>query len=167
MFEKVVEHTDREIKQCPGCNKITKAIFPSDLYGPMQYGEVLKAYTIHLMVAQMISLNRTKKMITALIGETLSESTWLNFILTLHHALIPLEEKTKAMLLTTPCMNVDETSLRVDNKNHWIHVYSSGELTLKCLHRKRGIEAMEAIDVIPQYEGVLVHDCWSSYLSYE
>ena len=64
-------------------------------------------------------------------------------------------------------MNVDETSLRVDNKNHWIHVYSAGELTLKCLHRKRGIEAMKAIDVIPQYEGVLVHDCWSSYLSYE
>ena len=74
----------------------------------------------------MISLNRTQKMITALIGETLSESTLLNFILKLHHALIPLEEKTKAMLLTTPCMNVDEASLRVDNKNHWIHVYSSG-----------------------------------------
>ena len=61
---------------------------------------------------------------------------------------------------------MDETSLRVDKKNHWIHVHAGGEITLKFLHRKRGLEAMEAIGVIPRYGGVIVHDCWASYLSY-
>ena len=40
---------------------------------------------------------------------------------------------------------MDETSLRVDKKNHWIHVHSAGDRTLKFLHRKRGKEAIEAI----------------------
>ena len=63
-------------------------------------------------------------------------------------------------------MHVDETSLRVDRKNHWIHVYSAGTLTVKCLHPKRGCEAIEAIGILPRYGGVAVHDCWASYLSY-
>ena len=51
-------------------------------------------------------------------------------------------------------------------KNHWIHVYSAGPLTVKRLHPKRGCEAIEATDIIPRYGGVAVHDCWASYLSY-
>ena len=37
---------------------------------------------------------------------------------------------------------------------------------LKFLHRKRGKEAIEAINIIPRYGGAIIHDCWSSYLSY-
>ncbi len=68
-------------------------------------------------------------------------------------------------LLQAPVMHVDETSFRVDKKNHWIHVYASGTITLKLLHRKRGKEAIEAIHIIPRYGGVIVHDCRASYLS--
>lgn len=34
------------------------------------------------------------------------------------------------------------------------------------MHPKRGKEAIEDINIIPRYSGVLIHDCWSSYLSY-
>ena len=43
---------------------------------------------------------------------------------------------------------------------------SAGTLTVKCLHPKRGCEAIEAIGILPRYGGVAVHDCWASYLSY-
>jgi hypothetical protein len=46
-------------------------------------------------------------------------------------------------------------------------VYSSGDITLKFLHRKRGKEAMEEINIIPRYGGTIIHDCWASYLSYD
>ena len=64
-------------------------------------------------------------------------------------------------------MHVDETSLRVDKKNHWIHVYSAEDITLKFLHPKRGTEAIEGINIIPRYSGTIIHDCWSSYLGYD
>jgi len=35
------------------------------------------------------------------------------------------------LLLKAPAINVDETSLRVDKKNHWIHVYAIRDITLK------------------------------------
>lgn len=62
---------------------------------------------------------------------------------------------------------MDETSLRVNKKNHWVHVCSAGEDTLKFLHAKRGKAAIEEIGIIPRYGGVIIHDCWASYLSYD
>ena len=67
--------------------------------------------------------------------------------------------------MTAQCIHVDETSLRVDKKNHWIHVYSSGDITIKFLHQKRGKEAIEFIGVIPLYGGIIIHDCWAFFLS--
>ena len=42
IFEKVVEHVDAEIKQCPACKTTIKGKFPSDMHGPLQYGDGLK-----------------------------------------------------------------------------------------------------------------------------
>lgn len=64
-------------------------------------------------------------------------------------------------------MQVDETSLRVDKQRHRIHVCSAGEMTLKRRHRRRGLEAIEEINIIPRYGGVIIHDCWASYLSFD
>jgi transposase len=99
--------------------------------------------------------------------KTHPEASLLKFILRLHQALEHWEQQAIEDLLDQPCLHVDETSLRVDRQNHWIHVYSSGEITVKRLHRKRGTEAIKEIDIIPRYGGTIVHDCWASYLSFD
>ena len=166
VFEKVVRHADAQIKHCPRCHTDTRARFPAQMPGPLQYGHGIKAYVVHLLVAQMLSLKRAAQSVHTLIGQAISEATLLNYIIQLHRALADWESRAIERLLTMPAMHVDETSLRVDRKNHWIHVYSAGDITLKCLHPKRGCEAIEAIGIIPRYGGVAVHDCWASYLSY-
>lgn len=166
VFEKVVEHIDAEIKHCHHCDATVKGSFPSDMPGPLQYGNGLKAYIINLLVCQMVSLNRVQKMVATLIGTVISQASFLKFILRLDEALAAWETRATQTLLKAAAMNVDETSLRVDKKNQWIHVYSAGDITLKCLHRKRGTEAIEDINIIPRYNGAIIHDCWSSYLSY-
>ena len=166
VFEKVVRHADAQIKHCPRCHAETRARFPHEMPGPLQYGPGIKAYVVHLLIAQMLSLKRVAQSMHALIGRTLSEATLLGYVAQLHHALAQWESQAIERLLASPAMHVDETSLRVDRKNHWIHVYSAGTLTVKCLHPKRGREAIEAIGIIPRYGGVTVHDCWASYLSY-
>lgn len=167
VFEKTEEHFDAEIKQCQSCKATVKAGFPKDMPGVLQYGNGVKAYVIQLIVAQMVALNRVVEMMEALIGRTISEATLLNYVMRLHGALESWEKQTMLQLLTSPCMHTDETSMRVNKQNHWIHVYSSGELTLKILHLKRGKEAMDDIGIIPHYGGVIIHDCWASYLSYD
>jgi transposase len=167
VFEKVVEHVDAEIKHCDNCDSTVKEKFPSGMPGPLQYGNGLKAYIISLLVCQMISLNRVQKLVKTLIGKIIAESTLLQFVLRLNQALEQWESVTKEQLVKSLAINVDETSLRVDKKNYWIHVYSAGDITLKFLHRKRGTEAIEGINIIPQYGGTIIHDCWSSYLTYD
>lgn len=166
VFETVVEHIDAEIKYCDRCDSITKGKFPSDMPGPLQYGNGLKAFIINLLVCQMISLNRVQKLIKTLTGRIIAEASLLQFVLRLHSALEAWESDAIEQLLKSRAMNVDETSLRVDKKNHWIHVYSAGDITLKLLHRRRGSEAIDEINIIPNYGGTIIHDCWASYLSY-
>ena len=166
VFEKVIEHVDAEIKQCPVCDSTVKGKFPADMHGPLQYGNGLKAFIINLLVCQMVALNRTQKLIKSMMGIVIAEASMLKFVLRLYHALEGWENQAIEEILKMPAIHVDETSLRVDKGRPWIHVYSSGDITLKFLHKKRGKEAIEAINIIPRYGGVIIHDCWSSYLSY-
>jgi transposase len=166
LFEKTVTYIDAEIKPCEDCDATVKGKFPADMPGPLQYGNGLKAYVINLLVCQMISLNRVQKLVKSMIGEVLSESSLLKFVLRLNQLLEKWETNAIEGLLLSPAMNVDETSLRVEKQNYWIHVHAAGEITLKLLHRKRGTEAINDINIIPRYSGVAIHDCWASYLTY-
>jgi hypothetical protein len=167
LFEKVVEHVDAQVKQCPQCDALVKGSFPEDMPGRLQYGNGLKAYVINLLICQMMSLNRVQKLIKCMIGEVLAEASLLKFVLRLYQALEAWETAAIEALLLNPAMHVDETSLRVDKKNQWIHVYSGEDITLKFLHRKRGGDAITDIDILPRYSGTIIHDCWASYFSYE
>ena len=162
-----MRHADAEIKHCPRCHTEARARFPHEMPGPLQYGPGIKAYVVHLLIAQMLSLKRVAQSMHALIGQLLSEERrLLGYIAQLHQAWPSGNTKPSERLLVQPAMHVDETSLHVDRKNHWIHVYSAATLTVKRLHPKRGCEAIGGHRIIPRYGGVAVHDCWASYLSY-
>jgi len=117
LFEKAVEHVDAQIKQCPVGGTTLKGRFPSDLHGPRQYGDGLKAFVIDLLVGQMVALKRVQGLIRSMIGELLSEASLLKFVLRLHHALEQWEQRATEQLLGSASLHVDETSLRVNRKN--------------------------------------------------
>ncbi|MCP4653097.1 MAG: IS66 family transposase [Candidatus Omnitrophica bacterium] len=166
IFEKKVTHFDSEIKTCVNCGEQTKGRFPGGVSGPLQYGAGIKAYMLNMLIAHMMSLNRIQKLVKTIINQVISEATMLKYVLQLHLALENWEKTAINQLLNSPAIHVDETSMRVDKKNHWIHVYSSGNVTLKFLQPGRGIEAIENIGIIPRYNGVIIHDCLAAYLSY-
>ena len=87
IFEKTVEHVDVEIKHCESCDSTVQGKFPSNMPGPLQYGNGLKAYIISLLICQMVALNRVQKMIKSLIGELISEATLLKYVLRLYPSL--------------------------------------------------------------------------------
>ena len=165
-FTVVEVKVDAEIKDCPECRARTKGRFPENMPGPLQYGNGIKAFVINLLVTQMVSLNRAVGLMQVMSGIKLSEATCLGYIQRLHDALEPWEAGTKKYLKTRPALHVDETSLKVNKKNHWMHVVTNGFVTLKYLHRKRGKEAIDFFGIIPFYIGTLIHDRWAAYFSY-
>ncbi len=165
VFEKTIEHVDAQVKQCPSCDSIVKGEFPSDMPGPLQYGLGLKAYVINLLVCHMVAINRVQRLVKSMIGTVISEATLLKFVWRLYQALETWEETATELLLKQKAINVDETSLKVDKTKHWIHVYSSGDITLKFLRKGRGKEAIDSINIIPRYGGVIIHDCLAAYFS--
>jgi transposase len=140
VFEKVVTHVDAQIKRCPQCRAQTKGAFPLDLSDPLQYGSGIKAYVLNLLLAQRLSLKRVQQSLHTLIDRLISEATILQDVMQLHRTLAAWEQAAIEQILSQPTLHVDETSLRVERKNHWIHVYASGNITVKFLHPKRGGE---------------------------
>lgn len=164
----VTEHSVcSETKKCPECGHKNKGAFPQGMDGKVQYGLGIKASIINFLMIQMISLERVQEHLRGLIGRSISQAVMLKYLSQFSESLKNWESQQVEKLLLSPVIYCDETSLRVDKKNMWIHSYSAGDITLKFLHEKRGIEAMEDIGVIPRYGGTIVHDCWASYLSYD
>ena len=66
-----------DIKDCHACHARTKGRFPENMPGPLQYGNGIKALTIDLLVAQMLSLNRCTELVQAMTGIKMSQTTCL------------------------------------------------------------------------------------------
>ena len=164
----VVETTfNSETKICPGCGEKNKAAFPDGIDGKVQYGNGIKAAIINFLMVQMMSLQRVQEHFKGLIGRAISQAVMLRYIAQFSSSLSSWEDRMKEELLKAPVIYVDETSMRVDKKNHWVHSYSAGDIVLQFVHPSRGTEAIENIGILPKYGGIIVHDCWSSYFAYE
>jgi len=172
-------HVDAEIKCCPMCNKTSRGPFPDPFHGPLQYGTGVIALAVNLPVSQMVSVRRTAQLLKSMTGRLISESTLIEWVLRIHRALEEWEQVATQQLLSMPVLHVDETSIRINRKNHWIHTCTSGDPGLMLVHAKRGQEAIDEINIIPRYGGtrskdqegephnpVLAHDRWASYFNY-
>jgi len=166
VFETRETTVEAEIKTCPRCRTETRGAFPDDMPGPLQYGHGVVAFATHLLAAQMVPLRRTAQTLKALTGRTIAEATLLAWLMRLHEALADWEKAAIESLLAMPALHADETGLRIDRKNYWLHSLGAGDLTVKLVHRRRGRVAIDELGVIPRYGGVLVHDRWASYFAY-
>ena len=78
----------------------------------------------------------------------------------------PVEQQIKAALSRAEVLHQDETGLYVAGQRHWMHVSATEHLTHYAVHRKRGKEALDAIGILADFQGVSVHDGWRSYWQY-
>ena len=155
-----------EIKRCKSCGQINKGSFPKGMDGKIQYGNGIKAAIINFLMVQMFSYERCSEHFKGLIGQFISQATMLRYVFNFYLSLEHWEKKKTQELLSMPVIHVDETSIRVNKKNHWIHVYSYGDISLQFVHEKRGSEAVDDIGIIPKFNGIIVHDCWATYFAY-
>lgn len=69
-------------------------------------------------------------------------------------------------LQSSQVMHNDETGFRIEKHRWWLHVAATRFLTLYLAHPNRGQKAMDAMEILPTFQGTSVHDTLSSYLNY-
>ncbi|RQD81737.1 IS66 family transposase, partial [Methanosalsum natronophilum] len=161
----ITEHVSETVC-CPGCGQLNKAKFPPAVTQPVQYGTGLLAQLVYLSQYQLIPYNRVAEFVYDIYGLNLSEATIYNAIKTAYENLEPAENIIIERLLSSKVLNVDETGMRIENKRQWLHVASTDTLTHYKWHPKRGSKATDAIGILPNYDGIIVHDYWKSYYKY-
>ncbi len=161
----VVEH-QAEQKQCPVCQHVTLACFPTEVAAPLQYGPRLGAIAVYLVQQQLLPWARACEILGDLLGAPLSEGTLASLIERCAQTLQPVEEQIKQALTAVEVLHQDETGLYVNGQRQWLHVSSTDQLTHYAVHPKRGKAALDAIDILPHFAGTSVHDGWRAYFHY-
>lgn len=156
-----------QIKECPCCHRLVAAAFPADLKAPVQYGKNFRALLAYLYDAQEGASLRIREMCAEMFGYAVSEATLQAARQEQHQALEPFEERLRQILPREPVLHADETSLPINQVKHWLHVLCTPLLTFFAIQMTRGQAAIQAIGIIPQFTGWLMHDFLSSYLGYE
>jgi transposase len=160
-----------ETKTCQGCGQVNRANFPGLLAtesGAIIYGPELRSLSVYFSNAQFIPGERTGELILDLFGQKISEGTLQNWAIKAHDGLAPTEKNIADGLANVlGAAHFDESGIRVDGDNHWLHSASTQTLTHYGFHEKRGVEAMEEIGILPRFRGTAIHDRWESYFSYE
>lgn len=165
MVIRITEHRG-EVKSCPFCETENRAPFPDGIKAPVQYGPHLKALGVYLHDYQLLPYARTRELLEDLLNQPVSQATLVKAECEVYQKLESVEEGIVNHLLSSPVVHFDETGLEVNGKKQWIHVASSTSLTHYTVHKKRGKEGMDAGGVLPNFDGVAVHDAWKSYFKY-
>jgi transposase len=161
----VTEHRV-ETKVCPHCGKVSKADYPDDVRRPAQYGSRIKGFTVYLNQYQLIPYERLVELLKDLFGVNISAGTVYNFNKQGYEILEPVEQTIKDQLRESPLLHADETGVSCGNSLQWLHVLATSHLTYYLVHAKRGKEATDAMGILPEYNGIVLHDFWKPYFRY-
>lgn len=158
---KVVEH-QVEIVDCE-CGATWEA--ECEYTAPIQYDENIKSMLVYLREQQHLSFDRVQQTCTDLFGFTPADGTITSAIEECSQALLPVEAGIRTGIEQSPVQHNDESGLRVEGSNHWVHVAATPSLTYYFVHKKRGRKALEELGTLNDYQGVSIHDRYATYFT--
>ena len=138
------------------------APFPAQVTRPVQYGAKLKAHAVYLSQFQLIPYQRIQDHFRDQMNVALSAGTLYNFNAQAYEML-----ETFDALAAAPLLHADETGVNVNGKTIWLHSASNDRWTHFRVHARRGTEAMDDIGILPRFHGILCHDHWKPYFTYD
>ncbi|MET3808913.1 transposase, partial [Nakamurella sp. UYEF19] len=162
-----VHVTEHQIitRRCP-CGKTTTGDLPAQAAAPASYGPTMCAVIIYLFMGQFLSKKRTAQAISELFTIPISDGTVAAVTSRAAGDLTQFLDQVNARITASPVVHFDETGLRCEGRNHWLHSASTPQYSRLFFHRKRGTEAMDQMGILPGYTGTAVHDAWAPYDTY-
>ncbi|STY21238.1 endonuclease containing a URI domain [Legionella longbeachae] len=117
----VTEH-QVEVKYCECCNKTITAAFPAGVLAPVQYGEVIRSWSVYYQYQHFIPEDRLQQLFYDLYGIQLATATRTGYNRIAFDTLASFEESVLSAVKTAAVKNLDETGFRVAGKTQWLHV---------------------------------------------
>jgi transposase len=161
----VTEHL-AQTKVCGRCGMKNKAEFPTGLNAPVQYGKGIRSVVAYLLGYQLLPYERCAETMNDLFNCQVSAGTLTTIFREGARETVEPLLLIKEGISQSQVIGVDETNLRVNQKQQWVHVSSTEKLTLLCHDKRRGTGAIENIGILAGYKGVCVHDGFSAYDQY-
>ena len=161
----VTEYRAQVLEDASG-NRHT-ASFPSTITRPIQYGQSVKSHAVYLSQFQLLPYDRLRDYFSSELKIPVSAGSLFNFNQEAYEKLEGFEELVKAKLCESPLIHTDETGINVNGKRKWLHTASNLLWTHLFPHDKRGCDAMNETGILPKFRGVMVHDNWAPYYTYE
>ena len=162
----VTEHQALLVPLCKlhGCAR--KGEFPDEVKAKVQYGNNLQALAVSLNTVGAVSVNRTHEILSGVFNIPIATGTISNMVKRCADRLTDTVGEIKRRVIESGLGHFDETGTRVDKKLWWVHDASNCEYTYLDISTKRGSLGMDQCGVLPEFKGIAVHDCWSSYWNY-
>lgn len=142
------------------------ANFPEGITRPIQYGQSVKSHAVYLSQFQLIPYERVADYFMNEANMPVSVGSLFNFNHEAFERLESFDTLAKEKLIRAPLLHADETGINVSGKRIWLHSASNERWVYFYPHEKRGHEAMDAIGILPKFQGVLLHDHWKPYYTY-
>lgn len=142
------------------------APFPEGVTRPVQYGRSVRAHAVYLSQFQLIPYDRVVQQFADTYALPLGAGTVANFNQEAYERLEVFEGLARQQLIASPVLHADETGINIGGKKIWLHNASSDHWTLYIPHERRGTEAMDAMGILPDFAGTLVHDHWKPYFTF-
>lgn len=161
----VVEHRTFSVV-CPSCGSLERGQFPTAIKAPVQYGTSVLSRALYLHLYQLLPVARTQEAMRDLFGCAISQASIQRAARFCSDKLIRCEQRIKQAIRHSAVIGADETGIRINGQNAWVHVARTDSLTHLATHNNRGKAAFDAIGILNQFKGTLVRDGWFSYKQY-
>lgn len=151
---------------CPLTGQALRGNFPNHITGVKQYGSGIFGLVVTLSTLGIVSADRIKKLFESQ-GISISVGTIQNMLGKAARLTESAVERIRQTITGLPVVHHDETGLRAAGKLHWLHCACNDQWRYYSAQAKRGREGIDATNVLPQSNGVAVHDFWKSYETYD
>ena len=116
---------------------------------------------------QLIPYDRINDHFAEQIKVPVSVGSIFNFNKEAYLRLEDFEKLDKQKLSSSALTHADETGINVGGKRIWLHSASNDLWAHLYPHNNRGNEAMDEIGILPAFKGILCHDHWNAYYTYQ
>jgi transposase len=148
--------------------EIYKGNFPDHIKAPFQYGLACQSALVLLRIGNYVPYGRGARYLEEIGGPSVGRSTFINICKRAANSpvLKYYKEASVIYLRKSRYVHADETGSNVAGLLIWIFFCGADRWVRFMARRGRGMVDINECGILPDYHGIIVHDCYRAYFNY-